>query len=132
MSGLNILFAVLFGAGVFAVFVGLSRAQAMGKTDLEQITGRPRERRSTLDRLRERLVLAGIEVDPARFVMISFSLGAAVGGGLFLLSGRFLGRDTDSSAVAWYGAHLSGQARKAIEDYEDLRPTHLICCGRRW
>lgn len=123
MSGLNILFAVLFGAGVFAVFVGLSRAQALGKTDLEQITGRPRERRSTLDRLRERLVLAGIEVDPAQFIMISFSLGAAVGGGLFLLSGAFLaGILGFVGGVAWYGAHLSGQARKAIEDYEDSLP----------
>ena len=34
MSGLNLLFAVLFGAGVFAVFVGLSQAQAIGETDL--------------------------------------------------------------------------------------------------
>lgn len=123
MPAINILFAALFGAGIFGLIMSLNQPRKISLTELERISGHGDVQRGFLGEFQYRLEAAHLNTDLNQFILISLGLGFALGGLAFLLSNAPLaGLLGFGAGSVLYWAYLNHKATRELEAYEDALP----------
>jgi Flp pilus assembly protein TadB len=127
IPAINVLFAVVFAAGVFAIVMGLvPRQERADLSVIERIGGKGQIRRGAVAELEHRLEMARVDIGVDDFIVTSLGL-AFLGGALgFLLSGVLLAAVLGAvvGGIA-YWVYLTSKAAQEIEAYEDALPQVL-------
>ncbi len=120
---INLLFAILFGASIFAFVMFLNRPRRVRLTEVEKLSGSARLERGLRGRLQHQLETARINITVSQFVTVSLALGLVGGGAAYLLSNAPLAAILGFAAgsLAYY-AYLSNKASSEMEAYEDALP----------
>lgn len=123
MNPLNILLAVIFAVGTFALIMALGYQRPIVLSATERLYGGGEARLSLLERVQLQLDLARFAVTASEFLRVSAALAVVFGLGAYALSGALL-----AGALGAVGGglsfwlYLSRKATHALETYEDELP----------
>ncbi len=119
----NVLLAVLFGAGLFALVTALFYEQPVKLSEIEKVYGQGEAQLNLRQRLQRELDDARFNIRAGEFLRVSFVLSLLSGLALYMLSGAVLGGLLGSGVGGLsYWLYLSSKAAKALEAYEDALP----------
>lgn len=123
LNPLNVLLAVLFGAGLFALVTALFYEQPVKLSELERVYGRGEVQMTPIQRLQRELDDARFNIRASEFVRVSLVFSLLSGLALYLLSGAVLGGLLGFAVGGMsYWLYLTSKAAKALETYEDALP----------
>jgi tight adherence protein B len=123
LNPVNVLLAVLFGAGLFALVTALLYEQPVKLSEIEKVYGRGEAQLTLVQRLQRELDDARFNIRAGEFLRVSFVLSLLSGLGLYVLSGALLGGLLGFAVGGMsYWLYLSSKAAKALEAYEDALP----------
>src|SRR5262245_41236785 len=123
LNPINVLLAVLFGAGLFALVTALFYEQPVKLSELERVYGRGEAQMTPFERLQRELDDARFNIRAGEFIRVSLVLSLLSGLALYILSGAVLGGLLGFAVGGMgYWLYLSSKAAQALEDYEDALP----------
>ena len=119
----NLLLAVLFGAGVFALVAAFFYERPVKLLEVEKIYGRGEATLTFIQRVQRQLDDARFNISASEFLRVSAVLAVLGGLLMYLLSGALLAGGIGLvMGGASYWVYLSNKAAKALEAYEDSLP----------
>jgi Flp pilus assembly protein TadB len=123
ISPLNLLFAVLLGAGMFALVVGLLYERPVKLSEVERVFGRGTSEPSLMQRLQRALDDARLNVRAGEFMRVSLFIAVLAGLGAYFLTQAVLAAVLGFvvGGVS-YWLYLSTKASKTLGNYEDDLP----------
>lgn len=123
LNPLNVLFAALFGAGLFALVAALLYRPPVNLSQVERLYGGGLETLTLFQRLQRALDTARFNLSVGEFLRVSLVLAVLAGLAAYLITGAILPSllcGVLGGLIYWQ--YLSAKAAKAIEDYEDQLP----------
>ncbi len=120
---LNLLFAVLLGAGMFSLVMGLLYERPVKLSEVEKVFGRGTAEPSLMQRLQRALDDARLNVRAGEFLRVSLFIAVLVSLGAYILTQALL-----AAVVGFmvggisYWLYLSTKASKTLAEYEDDLP----------
>lgn len=123
VNPLNVLLAVLFGAGVFALVTALGYQPPVALSETEKLYGVGEAQLTPMQHLQRRLDAARFNITAAEFLRVSAGLAVLAGLGAYLLTGALLaGLLGLAFGGAGYWLYLARKEARALEAYEDDLP----------
>lgn len=123
ISPVNVLLAVLFGAGVFALVAAFFYERPIKLLEVEKIYGRGEAKLTLMQRTQRALDDARFNLSAGEFLRVSLVLSLLGGLAMYILSGALLaGLIGMVMGGLSYWLYLTNKAAKALEAYEDALP----------
>ncbi len=123
LNPINVLLAVMFGAGVFALVMSLGYRPDVKLREIEKIYAGGKPELSPLQKLQQDLDRARFNLTAAEYLLTSAILAGLGGLGAYLLTGIGLaGAFGACLGALGYRLYLSSRAGKNMEVYEDELP----------
>ena len=123
MLALNVIFAALFGAGLFALVISLTWREKIVLSRAESLSGTGGPEGGPLGRLKQTLEVARLKVTPAEFLLVMGVLAVLGGVAAYALSGAPLATIVGAAAgCALYWVRLTSRAESELEKYENELP----------
>ncbi len=123
VNPVNVLLAVLFGAGVFALVAALFYERPVKLLEIEKIYGRGEAKLTVMQRVQRQLDDARFSISAGEFLRVSAVLAVLGGLLMYFLSGALLaGLIGLVMGGLSYWTYLSNKAARALEAYEDALP----------
>ncbi len=123
LNPINVLLAMMFGAGIFALVMSLGYKPDVKLKEIEKVYGSAQAQLSPVEKLQLELDRARFHISAAEFLLVSAGLAALGGLGGYLLTGLWLaGVFGTGLGGCSYWLYLSGTAGKNMQAYEDELP----------
>ena len=123
LNPINVLLAVMFGAGVFALVLSLGYRPDVKLKEIEKIYAGGQPQLTPLQKLQQDLDRARFNLTAAEYLLTSAVLAVLGGLGTYLLAGIVLAGVFGACLGAMaYWLYLSSRAGKNMEAYEDELP----------
>ena len=123
LNPINVLLAMIFGAGVFALVMSLGYRPDVRLREIEKVYGGGQAQLSPLGKLQLELDRARFHISATEFLLVSAGLAVLGGLGGYLLTGLWLaGVFGVGLGGVSYWLYLSNKAGKNMQAYEDELP----------
>ncbi len=123
INPLNVLFAVLLGAGMFSLVIGLLYERPVKLSEVEKVFGRGTAEPTLTERLQRALDDARLNVRAAEFLRVSLFTAVLVSLGAYILTQALLAAVVGFMVGGMgYWLYLSSKASKTLAEYEDDLP----------